>query len=485
MAMGFKLGLNKPSITLALCTKFCLGFLLLSVFNGFHFDAHFHTFESGDTEGYLDPPKNLLAHGTWAIDINEPETCATRPPLYGLVYLPLRAVAPERAADLLLVVLQLAASAFAALMFAETVRLICLSDALAWVAFAFALLSFQLLCYDLRLLPESFAVSAAIAANYYLVRDKLARPSTSVVIGMLLVIVVILIPYLGLIFPVLGAVLLFVHGKEWRLVARHGAGLFLPFAFAFSAWSAWIFPHVGRLVIFQTSFPAAYKSARAYFDFVQSWGGDTVFWNPDSAAGWFSDEPESRDYRFPAEIFEGQSYSLESLKEAKALMMQSGLRFDSTGYLSAPGYALAQTSLDRFAKEFKARNPFHAAVKAPALIFLKYVSVIQTDTIRNSNFYARSRSLRTAVDVSAVTLNLMLLLGLFAYVFLPRERRAELAPAYAAMLVIVLVVTFYITTMLRRPEGRYALVTLWLAYPWSFAALWGLNRLRGGAVGRT
>lgn len=475
-------GLNASSAVLALAVKFFLAFLLLSAFNGFKYGPQFRIFESGDTIGYLQPAKNLISQGTWSLDLNDPTTVAVRPPVYGLIYLPLLAATSERTADFLLVALQLGVAAFASLFFAESVRLIGGSERIVWASLIFYLCSFQLLCYDIRLLTESLAVSASVSAQYIILRNRLRDTLSSVLVGGLLCVTVFLRPFLGIFLPILLLALAMRYKRSLRALCFKVAELTAPLALGLFLWTAWSSPRVGHLVFFQSSsqnylLPSqSTQSYRAYSDFLKAWGGDNVPWNPMSAAGWFEGSPTSRDYRFPEIIFNPPRFSQASLDSAKLLMLQSGLRLGSTGY------AAAEVELDAFASDFAMRRPLYSKVIAPVAVIFRSIPYMQTDGIHNSNFYLRSRHFRLLIDLSAILLNLFLLLGLASSWIVPKHGREDLTPFHLAVVAFFFANAVFFAGILRSSEGRYSLVPIWIVYPWAFRSLQCLNSRTTGGV---
>lgn len=467
-------GLNASSAVLALAVKFLLAFLMLSAFNGFQYGPRFKIFESGDTMGYLQPAKNLISHGTWRVALNNPTSVAVRPPAYGLIYLPILAATSERTADFLMLALQLGAAAFASLCFAESVRLIGGSERIVWASLIFYLGSFQLLCYDIRLLTESLTVSISVCTQYLVLRYRLHDTATSLIVGGLLCIAIFLRPFLGIFIPILLLALAMRFKRDIRGLCAKTAELIAPLGLAFSLWSAWSSPRVGNFIFFQNSLgnygnlSGSPQSYRAYSDFLKAWGGDNVPWNPQSAAGWFEGSPTSRDYRFPKVIFNPPRFTQATLDSAKMLISQSGLHRHSTSYIAV------ERELDAFAADFSARRPLYSMIIAPTIVFFRTIPFIQTDGIHNSNFYMRSGRFRQLIDLFAVLLNLFLLLGLTASWLIPQENMDTLKHIHRSVVAFFLANSAFFAVILRSSEGRFSLIPLWLVYPWSFLALQSL-----------
>ncbi|MDQ2771654.1 MAG: hypothetical protein M3Y54_14280 [Bacteroidota bacterium] len=120
----------------------------------------------GDTFSYLDPVENLFRHDTYAQDLARLETYAGRMPGYGVVYGALRlGLAPGGAADAV-VALQLLLSLYALYCLGRLAQAATRHPAaFKWTVLLFAANTFTTV-FDIRLLTESFAISALIIGVY-------------------------------------------------------------------------------------------------------------------------------------------------------------------------------------------------------------------------------------------------------------------------------------------------------------------------------
>lgn len=452
---------NISSVAFAIIGKLLFASLILYTFNGFQCGSKFHFFESGDTPGYLMPAENLINHGLWALDATDPRTSSFRPPAYGLVYLLFRGFASKGAAEWLLITLQLLLSALAGIFFARTVLVISGSPRLSTAALLFCVFNPQLAIYDLRLLTESLTLSACLVANYLFARDGFGRPKTTAVLGLLLCFIVFMRPFLGLLLPVWSLLALWEHGRAWKDSVKTLSLLGAPLALSMAAWTTWSYPRVGRLIFFQSNFPSGYTEFDPYVRFARATSEDPIHWNPDSAAGWFQGKPASEQHRFPEILFKNVSYDKNSLDRARAMIISSGLKRGSTGYIEA------EAALNRYGEQFQLKHPLYSRVIGPFKLLPRFFRFMHTDGIHNTNFYAKHRLFQRVLAVEGSGANMLLALALVAGFIV--KLSASQRFAYIAAVSLFALNTFMIIGVLRMPEGRYALIPMWLLFPWGLA----------------
>lgn len=473
----FDVGFNRPTILVAISFKIALGVSLLFAFNGFRAGKDFKTIQSGDTPGYLQPVENLLAHGVWAERLGEIDTYAKRPPAYGLIYLPLRMASSRRVAEFLLVGLQLLVSAIACVFFALTVRLLINTPWAAMAGLGFALLSFKSLMFDLRLLTESLTLSAVLVLNYLILKDRFRSVKTSWVLGFLMLFIVFMRPFLGVIFPAIGAALLFVDRRSFKDVFRHCWAIGLPFAIGCSLWSGFNYDRIGGKIMF-LQYPLKdtyFQNYRPHLRYSQAIGGDAIFWNPDSTAGWFEGLPTADGHQFPDIVFEGMECGRETVLEARELISGGHLQIHKR--LNTPDVIRANEMLNRCAEEFEQKHPFYSRFVAPLRIFWSYAKVVQLDSISNTNLYNRVMPFRYLLIAGSYLLNVLLLLGVFSFFIVRGRGGTGPSGPYAVMILSTLLHLGVICALVRQPEGRYSYATLWSIYPWGF---WALHSLFSG-----
>ena len=326
---------------------------------------------SGDTFSYLDPVENLFRHGIYAQDIARLDTYAGRMPGYGAVYGLLRlAVGPGPAADGL-VVLQLLLSLVSIYCLGRLAQaVIRRRGAFQWAVLLYGASPF-IAAFDIRVLTESFAVSALIIGIYTLYRaHRQASNALWLGAGAWLAWAVLLRPFLG---PWLG--LLAGGYAAWALTARmpttgrwphvlRSALLALPFLVADGAWVVRNWPWYHRLMPAQINEWAGYKIAPAMRQatyFVGVIGEEPTCWEPTNDAAWFYrplNEP-APNFRHEASKLAPPAYTYDSLLLVKRYLLAAQ---DSTRPAASRQAAEAQAvqAFLRYAQDFRRLRPLRA-----------------------------------------------------------------------------------------------------------------------------
>lgn len=333
----------------------------------------------GDTFSYLDPVENLLRHGTYAQDLTRLETYAGRMPGYAVVYGPLRLVlGPGGAADST-VVLQLLLSlaslyCLGRLAQAATRR----PAAFQWTVLLYAANTFTTVL-DIRLLTESFAISALILGIYAFWRAQQhpSRAGWLLLVGCWLAWAIFLRPFLG---PLLFGLAGWYWARAW-FVVRHqplpdvrryvlrGALLVLPFLIADGAWMLRNWPWYQRLVPLQSNTWAGYKNPPALLelnDFMGAIGEEHAFWNAGTDMAWFY-QPEAEaapNFRGQASKLAPPAYTYDSLVLVRHHL---AVAQDSTQppVIRITAEARAKQALVAYKQAFQQQRPLRALLVVP------------------------------------------------------------------------------------------------------------------------
>jgi hypothetical protein len=333
----------------------------------------------GDTFSYLDPVENLLRHGTYAQDLARLETYAGRMPGYAVVYGPLRLVlGPGWAADGV-VGLQLLLSLGALyclgrLAQAATQR----AAAFQWTVLLYAANTFTTVL-DIRLLTESFAISALILGIYafWRARQQPAGAGWLLLAGCWLAWAIFLRPFLG---PVLFGLAGWYWGRAWFLAKRQplldarryvlrGALLVLPFLVADGAWMLRNWPWYHRLVPLQSNTWAGYKNPPALLelnDFMGAIGEEHAFWNVGTDMAWFY-QPEAQaepNFRDQTSKLAPPAYTYDSLVLVRHHL---AVAQDSTQppAIRHTAEARAKRALVAYKRAFQQQRPLRAFLVVP------------------------------------------------------------------------------------------------------------------------
>ncbi|WP_208174672.1 hypothetical protein [Hymenobacter negativus] len=362
---------------LACCIKLGLAFLIHPSYSGGSAAGGVFAVRGGDTFSYLDPVENLFRHGIYAQDLSRLETYAGRMPGYGVVYGALRLVwGPGGAADGV-VLLQLVLSLWALYCLGRLAQQATQrSAAFQWTVLLYAANTFTTV-FDIRLLSESFAISALIIGVHAFCQGQRPAPAGAVLrIGCWLAWMVFLRPFLA---PLLGLLAGWYvlrplveaggRGPGLRQGLLRGALLLLPFLVADGAWVARNWPWYHHLVPLQSNTWAGYKTAPALNElneFMGAIGEEHAWWRPDTDMAWFYKPAtdSSPNFRGEAGKIAPPAFTYDSLVLVRRYL---GVAQDST-LPPAPrqvAEARARRALVAYKQAFQRTRPMRAFVLVP------------------------------------------------------------------------------------------------------------------------
>lgn len=268
-----------------------------------------------DSYGYLEPIDRLFETGKFY--------SSHRMPGYSLVYFILSLFFNQELSLNLLVIFQIAMSALSCLLLAQLGFLISGKKWVFRATFFFTLLSTYLTWYDGYVLTESLTISVLVILVFVFIKYSIEKRDWVWMLfpGFLFAWLVFLRPVffpLGLMF----FLLLLKKKSDWKSFAFQILSLFFPFLIAESLWVIANYQWHHRFVPFQESFLGPSQSNVFFepaFSFIQSWGGNYLWWEPGAHIRYFGVGTDSTEYydkesiRFPEAIFTSR-FNLDSLK---------------------------------------------------------------------------------------------------------------------------------------------------------------------------
>lgn len=352
----------------------------------------------GDTFSYVDPVENLFQHGIYAQDIARVETYAGRMPGYGIVYAALRTVAqPGTAADGV-VGLQLLLSLVSIYCLARLAQFVTKRpESFYWAALLYALNTYST-WFDIKLLTESFATSAAIIGIYTLCQAH-CRKSNALFLcaGLSLAWMVFLRPFLAPLFVLITGIYvlreLMTNGRittYFRQTVFRGALLVLPFIIADGAWITrnWAWYH--RPVPLQIDSWAGYKTApglKELTSFIGTIGDEPVWWYQPSDMAWFY-KPDSD----PANNFQGEqsklappAYTYDSLVQVRHNLVLAKDTAAPVAARQAAG-ARAAKSLVAYESAYRRLRPGYAFLVVPGKLAYQLTLAHGSDYLFQQSF---------------------------------------------------------------------------------------------------
>lgn len=318
--------------------------------------------EAADTKEHLESTDNFIENGVFSLGDDEPT--AIRMPGYAMAYFPLRAILPKAYARQALLLLQMAAYMVGVycllLFFLENG----ISLVIAKISIAFFVFVNYLNPLHFQLLPVSLAISLFLILTYlihFLKNVEKANKLTLLAVGFTCIWLGFLRPFL-LPFLILLPALLWLLIKKIRL--KHVIWIYIPMAIVEGFWITRNYVTFQEFIPLQTTFAQTdqndfYKntgtkqSLVVLRGFIAGFGGDNVWYFPESHMHWFLTETDVRrvEHVFPKQVFDA-GIKEESLIELKKLILNSRLSYEL--FLEDK---IKSTALE-FEDQLKANTPF-------------------------------------------------------------------------------------------------------------------------------
>ena len=335
--------------------------------------------KGGDTYSYITPVENLISNGMYSPDF--------RMPGYGALYFLFRLLTFSAGALNLLALTQLFLGALSVYFLALIARDIFEREDLFYMIFYGYLLSTYTSIFDIVILTESLAVSTLIFAVFCFVRGVDKNNNALLFLsGCFLTWCIFLrpfhLPLIGLFIIVL--LLLILRSADYsRIKAAKAIIIFLlPFLLIDGAWVARNYKFYGRIIPLQksTNYSESEKDIilMSLWEFLKSWGGDYVHWNPKAEITWFDYESnvgsikkQEKDVEFPKYIYTSK-FNYDSLVNVKKY-----IAFSKDESLPAGERIkfrqLAADKLHEYADSIKEEKPYLYYVYAPLQLFKKFL----------------------------------------------------------------------------------------------------------------
>lgn len=440
--------------------------------------------KAGDTDTYIEPVENLISEGMYSPDF--------RMPGYGALYLLFRLLVSGANALNLLALTQLFLSALSVYFLALAVKDIFKRNALFYITFYGYLLSTYTSIFDIFILTESLAVSSLIFAVFCFIRGTNKNSNVLLFLsGCFLTWSIFLrsflLPLIGLFIVVL-VLFCLRNGDYSRIKVLKAIIVFvLPFLLIDGAWIARNYRLYGRIIPLQKSiFSPEQKDDKIFMNlvgFLQSWGGDCVYWNPKAEINWFDYlknendvKKRSKEIKIPDYIYTSK-FNYDSLLNVKKYIAFSKDKSLSTNERNK-FKQLAEVSLHGYTDSIRKEKPFLYYVHAPLRVFKKFLFHSGTYNLFNRSFgelNITERAFKLFMTLIYVFVVVFGFIGVIILFFKERSVNNRFLVA-AIPLYTILVVSF----IFRFCEYRYFVT----AYPFMlvcafYASISCCNRLRG------
>lgn len=346
------------SFIFALVFKLTL-FYLLNESKITAYPAFFGEF-SGDSNGYLEPIDKFWNTGVLFFP--------HRMPGYSFVYLFFSFFFDNVSSLNLMVLFQISMASISCLLMAHLAFLLTQRKLIFFITIIFAVCSTYLSWYDWYILTESLSTSVLIILVYVLIRFSLEGKKLFWMLlpGFLFAWLIFLRPVF---FPLCFVVfLLFLWKNEnWKSSLLQILGFILPFLIVESIWIAANYQWHHKFIPFQESFLGPTQSNVFYepaFLFIQSWGGNYLWWEPGAHIRYFGVGTDSISYydkatiRFPELIFTSQfnQDSLESMSEKLEELKKNKIEWNSSYYEQRSSEVY--NSFEKYVNSIRKEKPF-------------------------------------------------------------------------------------------------------------------------------
>ena len=411
---------------------------------------------TGDTDSYLVPVENYMAHDRYTPDY--------RMPGVGLPYFVFRQFMDPRTSRDALVIMQWLLSGISVYLLALITFRWTGSSRTAMIVYVLFLLSAYSSWYDSSIASDSFSVTVLIIQVYLfqLALDR-QRLWLMVLVGLLMAWLVFLRPVCAALVPV-GAFFVFRYWKGGRGL-RTAVLFLLPFAVLDGAWTFrnWRVNHEFNPLTNEGVMPKYITGGVRYpvETFIQTYGGTLIWWAPGSNMRWFGIwkggaalDDEGRKADPPGEYAYVPAYNKDSL-----MWIASNIRMLSSKTMSYDdSTALADVvvaKLHRYSEAYKVGAPFNYQVLSRLRLLWIELDQNGTETILFKPFSEMPLWEKAFKLFQALLFKFSLIMGIAAILFLrwvPGGEGTVLrrwVPLFAMFTMLIYPLVF------RVPEWRY------------------------------
>jgi len=383
------------------CAWIAVALLFKSLYFIF-FARQFSSYEGGiwgvyavDTSGYIVPFEDLFTNGQFSEILGLPG--------YGVLYLILRFFFNQIISLNAITVIQLIFSSLSVYYIAYTSYLIFNSRVLFYISYIIYLISTYVSVFDIYLLTESFATSSLIFALYFYTKYFLDGKRFSLLLSGLLITWGIILRAVFLPLLALFVFYLFINGINRPPRSIHVKSFapillyILPFILFETFWLSYNFNRYHQFVPLQKHFYSLHLTrdelSISLVEFLKSWGGDFVYWNPSAEIVWFQ-YLESVTYKIGKELIEKISFpkyiytskfDYDDLVQLRLRILSATSSGGSLTYKKLQ-YNLCAMKLREYTSSIKREKPIVYYVYAPLRLFWKFLFHSGTYNLLNKPF---------------------------------------------------------------------------------------------------
>lgn len=340
--------------------------------------THYYAFNCGDTFSYFDSIDHLIEKGTYKPFY--------RMPGIGAPYYLLRLFFSKYTAINLFTLFQIAYDSVACYLLARIALLLTNNKVFFGIVYVLSIINTYNAIYDISLLSESLCTSSLIVSLYFFYRaveDKdgykfvlLCGLFTAWTIFCRSIFLPVLILYILLFLYYTGL------KDKWKLTKLVAVFIF-PMVVLDTAWIIAGYQHTGKIYPLQhSSANLSADKTEAYefegwrigiINYVQAFGGDLVWWNPDAEIRWFIQKHRMKGKVKKLPPYAYTKYitgdSLLLLRKNIAIIQDSSFSPSVRDSVEKCTIQLAE----RYTNQFKNEKPFHYQILSRLIILKKFI----------------------------------------------------------------------------------------------------------------
>ncbi len=439
---------------------------------------------SGDTNDYITSINNFMATGSYSPDY--------RMPGYGLIYLPFALIFSKPMAYNFLILFQFTVAAFSVYPLALIAKYISKSSTIFYLTFYLYIISTFCSIFDSSLLTESFATAFLIFSVFFFLKGTQERKKICYFLlsGIFLAWVISLRPVYAPLLVLYSLVLLVgILKKQLQASWYCVSCIVLPFVLCDTLWIIRNYKahteFIPLIKMYSPDIESSYKPP--LINFVQSWGGSEVWWEPSAEIRWFG-IPQERipgqrpiqnyNISLPDYIYTSQ-FNYDSLLLVKTLITEYiSVRNDSLNKAKASTLLSSiGTKLNLYTVSIKKEKPFLYYVTAPLILTRKFLINSGTCNLFDKPYNELSPAESFFKLFFSLFYIFILMFGLMGILLFARES-IKLTPTSLVTGIILFTIIIH-PVILRKCETRYFVP----AYPFmllcaAYSLNWIYNKLK-------
>ena len=344
---------------------------------------------SGDAESYISPIESLLNGGSYSPD--------HRMPGIGFLYFIFRIFGNTSFALNGVIITQMILSSVSVYYLSLLSIRIFKIKWMFYATFFFYAISTFVTEWDTRIMTESLATSMLIIGLYFYFEGiKKNSEKIFVVVGLLFTWLIFLKPVLTPVLIILIIALIFEKRKKGQKWIKLVLCFLLPFFLIDGAWTIRNYYRYDKIIPLQSSvyYPSTISSYRVHlFNYIQSWGGSIVWWDPKAEICLFNFIPHETEF-LKQESYSGRNFpkrslntyitedSLRILKKEISISLCDTITESSREFYNE----LLSAKLQRFTSSIKTETPFLYYIGSRGILFVKLFNTSGTERLFTQPF---------------------------------------------------------------------------------------------------